>query len=177
MSGRTWLVWTVLMMGAGVVACEAGAPVAAIVEDSRFRDADGITIGGTHVFLNSEGVRESYMVFDTMLQWRDSLDYHLIGVNLTVNFEDGSERVRVTADQGRMDSRGDRFVARGNVVLVVPDEGRRLESVELHYDPNAERIWSDSAFVMTVPGRNPVRGQSFTSDLTFENFSVRGTAN
>jgi len=177
MNPRAKVVWTVVLSLGMVVACEDGAPVATIVEDSRFLEADGITIGGEHIFLNAEGIRESVLVFDTMYHWRDSVDYHLVGVDLTVNNEDGTERVHVTSREGRMDSRGERFLARGEVVLIVPSEGRRLESEELHYDPNAERIWSDSAFVMTMTGRNPVRGRSFTSDLSFGNFQVVGTGN
>lgn len=177
MNGRTRSVWALLSVCGLIAACEEGAPVATIVADPGLAQADGITIDGVHVFLNSEGVRESYLVFDTMYHWRDSLDYHLVGVDLIVNFEDGTERVRVTSNEGRMDPRGERFLAQGDVVLVVPDEGRRLESQELHYDPNGERIWSDSAFVMTVPGRNPLRGRSFTSDLSFQNFRIVGTVN
>jgi LPS export ABC transporter protein LptC len=177
MNLRTKFVWTTLISGGLLVACDDSAPVAAIIDDARVLEADGITIGGEHVFLNAEGIRESILLFDTMYQWRDSVDYHLAGVNLTVNNEDGSERVHVTSREGRMDTRGERFLARGAVVLVVPEEGRRLESEELHYDPNSERIWSDSAFVMTMPGRNPIRGSAFTSDLEFGSFRAVGPGN
>jgi LPS export ABC transporter protein LptC len=176
-NARTGLVWVLVGLGAIAAACDDGAPVATIVEDNRYLEADGITIGGEHVFLNAEGVRESYLLFDTMYHWRDSVDYHLVGVNLIVNNEDGTERVRVNSNEGRMDPRGERFMARGDVVLYVPAEGRQLETEELHYDPNQERIWSDSAFVMTMPGRAPLRGSAFTSDLNFQNFAVTGPGN
>ncbi|MEX1259141.1 MAG: LPS export ABC transporter periplasmic protein LptC [Gemmatimonadota bacterium] len=177
MNGRTKLAWTLLLLGGLVAACDEGASVATIVEGSRFLEADGITIRGEHVFLNAEGIRESHLLFDTMYHWRDSVDYHLVGVNLIANNEDGTERVRVTSRYGRMDPRGERFVARGNVVLFVPAEGRQLETEELYYDPNLGRIWSDSAFVMTLPGRTPIRGSSFTSDLEFGSFRAVGPGN
>jgi LPS export ABC transporter protein LptC len=175
MTPRLLLTWTALSAGVLLAACREGAPVAILTQEIAFLDADAVTIGGEHIFLNETGLRASHLVFDTMFQWRDSADYHLRGVDLTVyNEDDGTERVLVTATEGTMDERGERLVARGNVVLIVPAEGRRLESGELHYDPELERIWSDSAFVMTLPGRAPFRGSAFESDLEFQNFRAIG---
>ncbi len=140
---------------------------------AAFRDADGVTIRGEHVFLNAEGVRASRLVFDTMYQWRDSTDHHLRGVDLRVFQENGFERAHVTSARGRMDPRGERLVAEGDVVLVIPADDRRLETGELHYDPDNERIWSDSSFVMTFQGR-VIRGSSFISDIEFRNFQAIG---
>jgi LPS export ABC transporter protein LptC len=164
-----------LLAGGGLLAsCQDGAPVATLTQDiSAWEGADGITIKGEHVFLNAEGFRASHLVFDTMYQWADSADHFIRGVNLRVYNEDGTERAHVTSRQGVMDPRGERLVAQGNVVLIVPADGRRLESGELHYDPNADRIWSDSSFVMTHQG-STFRGSSFVSDVEFRNFQSTG---
>ena len=49
-----------------------------------------------------------------------------------------------------MNERTEEMVARGDVVLIVHSDGRRIESPELHYDPNRDRIWSDSTTVQTL---------------------------
>jgi hypothetical protein len=52
------------------------------------------------------------------------------------------------------------------VILVITEGNKRVESEELHYDPNGDRIWSDSATTMIEPGRVS-EGLGFESDLNF----------
>jgi LPS export ABC transporter protein LptC len=162
-----------LAIGAlAVYGCQEPAPMTTATDSLRFLEADAVVIDGQH-FFTQEGVRAATLLFDTAYQWRDSVDMHLARLTLTVYNEDGSERARVTSDRGTLDRRGDRMTARENVVLVVPAQVRRLETEELHYDPEGNRIWSDSAFAMTHDGRS-LRGSAFTSDLEFRNFRVLG---
>lgn len=65
------------------------------------------------------------------------------------------------------------MVARGDVVLRVHTDSSRIESAEIHYDPDAERIWSDSATVRTLADGTVTRGSAFESDIEFENVVVR----
>lgn len=174
MNGRTIGLWTLLGAGLVLSSCEEGAPVATLTTDlGAYLDADGVTIGGEHVFLNAEGVRASRIEFDTMYQWSDSTDHALRGIDLRVLNDNGSERAHVTALRGWMDPRGERLVAQGDVVLVIAAEDRRLETGELHYDPDNDRIWSDSSFVMTFQGR-VIRGSAFMSDTEFRSFQATG---
>jgi LPS export ABC transporter protein LptC len=169
-----------LLMCAGIAAAlllgcqgEDGVRPGAVGAPLEFMGADAVLMGGEHTYTNAEGIRSAHLNFDTIFQWRDSLDWALRGVDLTVYGETGAIRAHVTAVRGAMDPRGERLMAQGDVVLTVPGEDRRLETPELHYDPNGERIWSDSSFVMTFQGR-PLRGRGFTSDLEFRNFTVLG---
>ena len=86
--------------------------------------------------------------------------------------DDGSERASVTADGGELEESSDRMLARGNVVLVVHADGRKIESAELNYDPNRDRIWSDSATVQTLRNGEVTRGTAFESDLEFKNVRI-----
>ncbi|NJD19106.1 MAG: LPS export ABC transporter periplasmic protein LptC, partial [Gemmatimonadetes bacterium] len=79
----------------------------------------------------------------------------------------------VTADAGELDENTDRMVARGHVVLIVHADGRRLETAELSYDPDQDRIWSDSATVQTMADGSVTRGSAFESDLDFKNVVIR----
>jgi LPS export ABC transporter protein LptC len=100
------------------------------------------------------------------------------GVRMEVYTDLGAVRVTVTSDRGRLDSATQGMHALGNVVLIVPDGNRRVESAELYYEPTDERIWSDSATVYRRDGQ-VTRGSCFKSDLKFTNYTVcniRGSA-
>lgn len=154
------------------VGCQEESPVPTVADEVRLLEADQVTIGGRHYF-TQEGIRAATLHFDTVYQWRDSVNWHMREPNLTVYNDDGSERARVTSRRGVINPRADQMIAREQVVLVVPGQDRRVETEELHYDPEGGRIWGDSAFVMYHEGRI-LRGSSFTSDLEFRNFRVLG---
>jgi hypothetical protein len=63
--------------------------------------------------------------------------------------------------------------ARGNVV-VVSEDGRRLTTPQLRYDQARNEISSDSAFVLTEPGRR-VEGVGFVSDPNMKNIRIQKT--
>jgi LPS export ABC transporter protein LptC len=171
---RVILVWTLVLGGTLLAACRGETLVPTLSGELDLLGADGLTIRGHLTFTNQEGIRTAHLTFDTAYHWNDSVNTHLRGVDLTVFTENGSERAHLVSATGMMDARWQRLTARGNVVLVIAGEGRRLESQELNFDPEQERMWSDSAFVMTEPGRAPFRGRSFTSDLEFNNFQATG---
>jgi hypothetical protein len=65
------------------------------------------------------------------------------------------------------------MVARDSVI-VVTEEGRRLVTPELKYDQSLNQISSDSAFVLTEPGRS-VAGIGFRSDPNMQNVRILKT--
>jgi hypothetical protein len=62
------------------------------------------------------------------------------------------------------------MIARKNVV-VVTDDGRRLTTPELIFNQQKDEISSDSAFVMTEPGRR-LEGIGFRSDPNMRNIQI-----
>jgi LPS export ABC transporter protein LptC len=164
-----------LVLPTVLLGCEAEAPVQTLPEGEDFRGADGIIMGGTTVITNREGIRSARLQFDTAFQWTDSIHQSLRGVDLMVFNEDGSERARVISLRGRFQPQEQSLTASGSVVLTVPSDDRTLETEELHYDPELEQLWSDSAFVMTERGTR-YEGTAFTSDLEFQDFRVYGTS-
>jgi hypothetical protein len=57
------------------------------------------------------------------------------------------------------------------VILTVDDGNRRVESPELNYEPNGDRIWSDSLTFMYEEGV-VIEGMGFSSDLDFRQMRV-----
>lgn len=159
----------VLLGGLAVAACqdEPSRPVAS--EDLQEVDAN-VLFNVVHHMTN-EGVREARVVADTAYAWQDSTSMALRQLELTVYNETGGERAVVTALRGLLDRSSNRMVARGDVVLLIRDGNRRVESPELHYDPNQDRIWSDSATVYYA-GDRIVEGTGFTSDAEFQDIRV-----
>ena len=134
-------------------------------------DADGVIYGMSSV-ITVEGVREGMVRADTAYFYEDSANVELRQLSLTVYTEEGRERALVTAEQGWLNLDTNEMVARGNAVLTVRAENRIIESAELHYDPSADRIWSDSATVQRYQG-TVSEGSSFESNLDFTNVLIR----
>jgi len=156
----------------GLLACEASPPLLTVPAEFVAFDADGIVFGMTHRF-TQEGKLEAIVRADTAIQWQDSSTVHLRGVDLRVFDEAGGERARVTSSRGILDLRTERMAAYGDVVLIMAESNRRLESQEIHYDPRGDRMWSDSSFVFLQGSRRTV-GRGFESDIEFRNFQIRG---
>lgn len=157
-----------------VVACEEEAPVATVPPEYLEFDADGIVFDMTHRF-TQDGRMQALVLADTAIQWADSTHIALRGVRLQVFQEDGTERGTVTSRRGTLNPMTEELIARGNAVLIVPDQNRRVESEELNFQPRQDRLWTDSAFVMFHEG-TPFRGQWFRTDLDFREIRIGGDA-
>ena len=128
--------------------------------------ADYLAFGFSHTGTR-EGVLDFHMEGDTALIFTDSLLFRGNVTFTTYHEGVGTEKAVVTSDRGRLDMGTDEMLAEGNAVLLILEDGRRIESYELRYIPDEDRIRSDSATVM-YDGDAIVEGTSFTSDLNFE---------
>jgi len=166
-----FLVFSGLLGLVAAAACteEAATPVAspALAET----DADAIWTNLRHN-VTLEGVRVGEIVADTAFSFRDSSVFHLLHPTLDL-FEEGTgvRRAQVNAEWGRYNPLTREMLARGNVVLIIAEGNRRVESQELNYAPGGDRIWSDSFTVMTEPGRIS-EGMGFDSDLEFRQATI-----
>ena len=123
-------------------------------------------------YVTQSGRQRAVLRGDTAYVFEDSAKAHVIKVNMTLFNENGGERAQLTAREGDFSSTSQAMVARGNVVLVTRGaDSRTIESEELHYDPNAKRIWSTKPTVMRHGG-STLRGSGFESDDQFVNVRV-----
>lgn len=157
-----------------VSACGNDDTTPVVPDELAEMDADNVFFG-MRQNLTAEGVRQAQVLADTAFGWRDSTAVHLRNPQMTAYYEDGRERALVTGERGRHDVRTDQLYVSGDVVLVIPETGRRLESEELHYDPQGNRIWSDEPFALHLEDRDQaITGSWFESDLGFQEFSAGG---
>ena len=162
-----------------VALCACGEPTNTTVASGDLQEigADNVIFGMVS-FLTARGIREGHVEADTAYLFADSAKAKLHQMRIVFYNADGSERATVTGTSGEWDQNTDRMTAWGDVLLIVHSDGRRIESAELTYDPNIERIWSDSATVMTLANGSVTRGSAFESDMEFSTIrisSIRGT--
>jgi len=169
---RQWGAVLVALSVVVVAACNkpVDTPVAAeALQDIKATDV----MYGMTSYVMTAGVRQGRVDADTAYVYNDSSKIAIIGMHVIFYDDNGRERAAVTADSGHMSQRTQSMVAKGNVVLVVAADGRKIQSAELNYDPNRDRLWSDSATVQTTADGVVTKGSSFTSDLEFKHVSIR----
>jgi len=152
-------------------ACEEPDEGPVIAPELVEMNADNVMFGMTHN-MTRDGIREARVEADTAYSWQDSTGIDLRILRLVVFDETGAERAVVTSLSGHLDPRTRRMFATGNVVLTVYDGDRTIESEELNYDPDSNRIWSDVATVMRE-GNSVIEGSGFDSDAQFTSLRVR----
>ncbi len=154
-----------LLMAAGGVACE-DENTTPIASPPLLETGADMVMTDIRLNLTQENIRTGELFADTAFLFRDSAVYHLRDLELLMFTETGAQRARVTAERGRFNPNTRAMLATGNVILVITEGDKRVESQELNYDPNGDRIWSDSATTMIEPGRTS-EGLGFESDLEF----------
>lgn len=161
----------VLLASLAATACNEPVEAPIIASDLVAMEADNVMYGLSHN-MTHDGVRDALVEADTAYSWQDSTVIDLRNLRLVAFDEAGGERAVVTALRGRLDPQTRRMFARGTVVLTIYDGGRIVESEELNYDPDSNRIWSDVATVMRE-GTSILEGDGFDSDAEFTNVRVR----
>ncbi len=164
-----------VVLALSVVLLQCSAEQSSSPVGNNFDDinADYVIFGLTD-YLTRDGVREALVQADTAYFYRDSTVVILHGnVRLwAYNQNLGTERASVTADRGRLDTTNNSMIARGNAILLVEADGRRIESSELNYHPVRDAISSDSATIL-YEGDMIIEGTGFDADLNFINVSIR----
>lgn len=152
-------------------ACKGNEVTPAATAGYRDIEADQI-IYDMEQYVTEAGQRRAVLRGDTAYVFEDSAKAHIINVNLTLYDENGAESAQLTSREGDFSNTSQAMVARGNVVLVTRGlNSRTIESEELHYDPNAKRIWSTKP--TTMRSRDGiVRGTGFESDDRFDNVRI-----
>jgi len=139
--------------------------VTAVIPDS----AEQVIMGG-RVVMTDRGIMKGVLLADTVIAYENGTRLELRQVNVTFYTAHGSEDGVLTARQGTYNSRLSRLEARGSVIVVAED-GRRLDTEQLVYDQLRNQIFSDSAFVLNRPPQQ-IMGIGFESDPQLQVFKV-----
>ena len=168
-TATSWALAGLVLVGAAGCESEETAPV--IAADLEAMEADNVLYSMTH-YMTRDGLREALVEADTAFSWQDSTRVDMRNVRLTVYGEGGEEKAVVTARNGHLDPETRQMFAKGNVILTIYDGDRVVESEELNFNPDQDRIWSDMPTVMRE-GNQVLEGTGFDSDTEFRNLRVR----
>ena len=160
-------------------ACQDDAAVPPVTGINAMADSADQVLFGVRHNVTDAGLLRAKLVADTGFIFDDGTRIELLDVNLTFFTATGASDAVLTSLEGTYRMRAGSMEARGNV-LVVSEDGRRLTTEQLRYDPNRNQITSDSAFVLTELNGRRLEGTGFVSDPDMNNIrilsNVGGTA-
>ncbi|MDX1660488.1 MAG: LPS export ABC transporter periplasmic protein LptC [Gemmatimonadota bacterium] len=131
---------------------------------------DQVVEDGEHV-ITVEGVKKAVLIAEQLYFYNDTST--VVGDTIQVNFfgEGGEFVSMLTAVSGVINQRSQEMTARGSVDVRSDDS--RIETEVLHYEPDADRIWSDQPTVINQRG-NVIRGRGVESDPGLERIRIEG---
>lgn len=141
-----------------------------VLARSAMADSADQVMFGASFNLTDRGIIRAELQADTAYFFDDNTRIELDDVNTTFYTVSGMKDAVLTSDRGRYSTRLGNMTAYGNVIVNTED-GRRIETPELHYNEGANQFTSDSQFVMTEPGRR-IAGVGFRSDPGLKNVQV-----
>lgn len=157
---------------AGLAACGDRSAIPATTGEAVALPCDNQIEELTHT-MTVNGVREAWLQADEACLWENADTIVVERFRLVLHDQGtGIEKATVTGQSGVLDLRTRRMRATGNAVLIIPAQGRRIESEQLLYDPAANLMRSDTTTFMYLPDRI-IEGSGFESDLEFLNVRVR----
>lgn len=157
----------------GVSACQDTGATPPVTAKAAPDTADQ-TMFGVRLVLSDHGVQRALMQADTAFTYEDNTHTELRNVRSTFFSETGVKNATLTSRQGTYNVRTGNMEARGNVV-VISEDGRRLETPQLRYDPGRNEISGDSVFVLTRPG-DVLEGIGFLTDPNLTRINVKANA-
>jgi LPS export ABC transporter protein LptC len=123
--------------------------------------------------VTANGVRQALQRSDSMYLYEDSSTAKLFGVDLVMFDSLGHRSADVRSRRGRMNLVTQEMSAIGRVVVVLAD-GTRIETEELNYDPQTQRIWSDVETRRIWPDGGVTTFSTFRTDEKFSFFEGTG---
>lgn len=162
---------TVLVVA--TAACQSSATSPTPDGFSAEMAADQIMYGVEHR-MTASGIRRAVLFGDTAYVQQGGGQIDVVGVRMVFYDENGRETGNLTSETGKYQLRAGSMIAEGNVVLRTQGEEteRVLETEQLHFDVNGDRLWSDREVAMREGGRT-IRGTSFQSDGQFRNVTIQ----
>jgi LPS export ABC transporter protein LptC len=170
MRARLALVALAALIASAACTEKTAPPVA---RKSALADSADQVMYGAHFNLTDKGLARAELLSDTAYFFDDNTRIELRKVATTFYTTSGARDAYLTSQRGTYNNRSGMMIARGDVV-VITEEGRRLTTPHLKYDQAQNEISSDSAFVLTEPGRR-LEGIGFRSDPNMQNIQILKT--
>jgi LPS export ABC transporter protein LptC len=162
----------------GVLALSACEPEpTGTLADPTLDDVQWVQRGiGVRYQVTVGGVRTSTLDADTTYSFgSDGQDSIVMsGMRLDLFEDNGAAQAYITSRTGMMVPLSQLMYARGNAVLDIPAEQRRIESDTMYFDPRGEGLVRSDVFTIMIDAEKTVCGTGFVSDLGFRNIEISG---
>ncbi len=140
-------------------------------DDTVLPDSAEQGLWGNTTMLTANSIAKGRLLSDVMYVYESGNRFELLSVNVTFFDSLGAEDGVMTAKEGTYNQRLNRLEVRGDVVIV-RENGTRLETPKLVYDQLRNQIFSDTTFVLNQPPRRQLSGIGFESDPQLTQFRV-----
>jgi LPS export ABC transporter protein LptC len=125
-------------------------------------------------YLTRLGVRRARLLADTA-EYVSENEIHLRPVELIFFDDDGREVSVLNADFGVFNEVSEDMEATGNVVVLDRRDDRKLDTDQIRYTKEEDRLYGDSPFVMeSNSGRTVTEGDAFEADPGLDNVIIDG---
>jgi LPS export ABC transporter protein LptC len=125
-------------------------------------DADQVMVGVEHT-MTRDGVRRAHLEADTAYFLQNGSVAHFRRYRIDFFDGAGSRKSTLTAVDGLYDMKSGNMTASQDVVVVDSAGRQRLVTAHLRYDAGADRLRSDTSFVL-YRGLDTLRGRGFVTD-------------
>jgi LPS export ABC transporter protein LptC len=162
-----------LMIAASLVtlaACVEKKKAPPVAQHDVVADSADQVMYGVKLYMTADGINRAQVMGDTAYFFNDNSRVRLLHVHATFYTSVGEMNSTLTSRTGQFDTQTQSMRALGDVNVTSVD-GRVLRTEELRYDKYRNEISSDSAFVLTEPGRR-LQGVGFRSDPNLQNVRV-----
>ena len=150
-------------------ACPAGKQPAVSPTNPLADSADQVMFG-VRTFITDQGIKRAEMHADTGYFFDGNSRIEVRNERTLFFTGTGQQNAVLTSVEGTYSTQRNTMEARKNV-LVVSEDGKRLETSQLAYNQATNLISSDSAFVLTQPDRR-IEGIGFISDPDLANLKI-----
>jgi LPS export ABC transporter protein LptC len=143
-------------------ACSTNKGTQVKASGETFADSADQVFYGVEAPLESGGIKRGTLFADTMYVFNDQTRFDFRVGHVEFNTPTGVFDGSMKADRGRFDRRLEQLEGWGNVVVKSAD-GRMLKSPHVVFNQQQDKIWSDTTFEFTEPGRM-TRGKGFETN-------------
>lgn len=150
-------------------ACQEGKQPPVSPRNPLADSADQVMFG-VRTFITDQGLKRAEMHADTGFFFDNNSRIEVRNERTLFFTATGAQSAVLTSIEGTYSTQRNTMEARKNV-LVISDDGKRLETSQLAYNQVTNLISSDSAFVLTQPDRR-VEGIGFISDPNLQNLKI-----
>lgn len=159
----------ILAVGSGAACNRTEGPPLGAGTDALADSADQVLFVARFA-ITDRGLRRADITADTAYFFNQNTRMVLHPLRADFFTSNGAKSGVLQAREGIYDTRRGTLEASGDVLVVTLD-GKRLETPYASFDQRLNQIKSDSAFVMSEPGKE-MRGIGFTSDADLTTFRV-----